>query len=75
MSRDFLAFSNLICVEKHLSVTEWQGCKFSVLYPTMVGFLGSFEMRKDLYEMNKPQLSKQLTLVVILQFIQFFGLS
>ena len=25
-------FTNLICVEKHLSVTEWQVNKFLVLY-------------------------------------------
>ena len=49
--------------------------QISVLYLRLLGFLGSFEMEKKFYAMNKPQLQKQPTLVVTLQFIQFFGLS
>ena len=48
-------------MEKHFSVTQWQGYKFSVLYLRMGGFLGSFKIkRKDFYGMNKPQLQNQI---------------
>ena len=47
-------FYKLDLCGKHLSVTEWQGRKVFVLYLRLGGFLGSFEMKKDLHGMNKP---------------------
>ena len=39
-------FKNLICTEKHLTVTEWHGCKCSGLHLRVGEFLGFVEMEK-----------------------------